>query len=247
MIDVVIDNDLTPVLRACSDEDLIPLRDYILSTFTNELEIEDSYEAHPDSPSTYVNDLVYEIRTFGGNTFANFFRGDGVPYAEVATDVASKINAKHKKNASIEEIEWAILTKILEKAIEDMSPNEKAELEQLFRNAGVDGVDLSAGLPLGLIMAQVGIRATGFFAYQTAVIVANAVAKTLLGQGLSIATNAALTRVIGLFAGPIGWIITGIWTALDIAGPAYRVTIPCVCHIAYLRRKNQYSNMKLDE
>lgn len=243
---VIIDDDLAPILRACTDEDLIPIRDYILKASTNELDIKDSYEAHPDRPSTYVNDLVYEIRTFGGNTLLNFFRGDGVPYAEVARDVASKVGAKYNKNARVEEIERAILTKILEKAIEDMSPEERVQLEQIFRDAGVDGVDLSAGFPLGLIMAQVGIRAAGFVAYQVAVIVANAVAKTLLGRGLSFAATATLTRTIGLFAGPIGWIITGVWAAIDITGPAYRVTIPCVCHVAYLRLKNQYSGMKFE-
>ena len=137
------------------------------------------------------------------------------------------------------------MTKILEQAIKDMSPEERAKLEQIFRDAGADRVDLSAGFPLGLIMAQVGIRAAGFVAYQVAVIVANAVAKAVLGRGLSLAANAALTRIIGMFAGPIGWVITGIWTAIDIAGPAYRVTIPCVCHVAYLRLKNQYSDMEL--
>lgn len=242
---VVIDGDLTPVLRACSDEDLIPLRDYILSASTNELDIKDSYKVSPDRPSSYVNDLVYEISSFGGNTFVNIFRGGGVPYAEVACDVASKVKAKYDENASVEEIEWAILTKILEQAIKDMSPEERAKLEQIFRDAGADRVDLSAGFPLGLIMAQVGIRAAGFVAYQVAVIVANAVAKAILGRGLSLAANAALTRIIGMFAGPIGWVITGIWTAIDIAGPAYRVTIPCVCHVAYLRLKNQYSGMEL--
>ena len=31
--------------------------------------------------------------------------------------------------------------------------------------------------------------------------------------------------------------ITGIWTAIDIAGPAYRVAIPCMLQLAMLRHK----------
>ena len=35
-------------------------------------------------------------------------------------------------------------------------------------------------------------------------------------------------------------VLTGLWTAIDIAGPAYRVTIPCVIQIAFLRAKMNY-------
>ena len=41
---------------------------------------------------------------------------------------------------------------------------------------------------------------------------------------------------IGAFAGPIGWVITGLWTLADVAGPAYRVTIPAVIQVAFLRQ-----------
>lgn len=245
MEQVLVDSDLTPILSACSDEDLIPLRDYILKASTNELESMDSYIAQPDHPSTYVDEMVYEIQTFGGNTFANFFRNGGIPYAEVAYDVARRVKAKHDENASVQEIEWAILTKILEGAIENISQKDREQLEQVFREAGARNVDLNAGVPLSLIITQIGIRASGFVPYQLATIVANAVAKKVLGQGLKFAANAALTRSIGVLAGPIGWLLTGGWLIFDAAGPAYRITIPCVCHVAYLRLKSQYSRLEL--
>ncbi|OOQ19452.1 ubiquinol-cytochrome C chaperone, partial [Helicobacter pylori] len=37
--------------------------------------------------------------------------------------------------------------------------------------------------------------------------------------------------------GPVGWIITGVWTAIDIAGPAYRVTVPACILVTTLRKK----------
>ena len=73
-------------------------------------------------------------------------------------------------------------------------------------------------------------------AYKVALIVANAIAKAILGRGLSLAANVGITRAIGIFAGPIGLILMGFWTAIDIAGPAYRVTIPAIIQIAFLRQ-----------
>lgn len=84
---------------------------------------------------------------------------------------------------------------------------------------------------------QAMIAAGGFASYQIAVIVANAVWKALFGAGLSFATNANITRALSIFAGPIGWIITGLWTIVDIAGPATRVTIPAAFLIALLKEK----------
>jgi uncharacterized protein YaaW (UPF0174 family) len=71
-------------------------------------------------------------------------------------------------------------------------------------------------------------------------IVVNAILKALIGRGLSFAGNAALTRTMAVLTGPIGWAITGIWTAIDIASPAYRVTIPAVIQVAALRQKYLY-------
>jgi len=92
--------------------------------------------------------------------------------------------------------------------------------------------------------ALTALRLGGFGTYKMAVVVANAVAKSLLGRGLTFAGNATLTRTLGVALGPIGWIITALWTAIDIASPAYRVTIPCVIQVAYMRLKFQEASFK---
>nr|WP_240147129.1 ubiquinol-cytochrome C chaperone family protein [Helicobacter pylori] len=51
-----------------------------------------------------------------------------------------------------------------------------------------------------------------------------------------------LTRTLSFLTGPVGWIITGVWTAIDIAGPAYRVTIPACIVVATLRLKTQQAS-----
>ena len=44
---------------------------------------------------------------------------------------------------------------------------------------------------------------------------------------------------MSILTGPIGWSITAAWTLFDIAGTAYRVTIPAVIEVAYLRKLSQ--------
>ncbi|MEX6315002.1 hypothetical protein AB6G19_16160 [Providencia manganoxydans] len=42
-------------------------------------------------------------------------------------------------------------------------------------------------------------------------------------------------RVMSILSGSIGWAMTGLWTAIDIGSAAYRVTIPAVIQVAFLR------------
>lgn len=48
---------------------------------------------------------------------------------------------------------------------------------------------------------------------------------------MTLAGNAALTRTVTILTGPIGWEITALWSAVDIAD----ATIPAVIEIASIR------------
>ena len=233
------DENLTPVLSLASNTDLDPLVEYISNANLSEtLTINDLFKKHTPNHKEYVELIEREIRGFGGNTFINLFRGNGPQYFEIVCDVADKLGANYNKKSSIDEVESAIMMRIMSQAWEKMTDEERQSfLKEMGLGTGIGS--LPKALPVAAL--QIAIRASGFLAYKLALIVANAIARAILGRGLALATNAALTRGIAVFAGPIGWVITGIWTLLDLAGPAYRVTIPCVVHIAMLRQ--QYSLM----
>lgn len=233
------DSDLS-FLRQASNEDLDPLVGYILkANLTEMLSINDFYKSHQPNHRQYVDLIEREIRDFGGNSFVNFWRdvvgAPSVSYEEIVHDVADKMDVKYSRDNSVAAIEDAILLSVLAKAWPKMTEEERKE----FYSVANLKVDVPGHIPSSVpaIALQAAIRMGGFASYQLAVIVANAVAKFVLGHGFTILTNAAITRSIAVFAGPIGWAITGLWTAIDIAGPAYRVTIPCVIQIAMLRHK----------
>ncbi len=48
-----------------------------------------------------------------------------------------------------------------------------------------------------------------------------------------------LKKTLGILADPIGWVITGALVSINLAGPAYRVTVPACVLIAALRLKQK--------
>lgn len=204
---------------------------------TEELTNSESYKKYTPEHAKYWDEIAAEIQCFGANTFATFFRGGkGVSYFEVLTDVCDKMKVNYNKESSAEKIENNLLMKILTDALEKMTPEQLKELAEATGVKNTSGITAQA--MLGVFQAV--FRAGGFKSYQLTLIVVNAVMKALIGRGLSFAGNVALTRTMAILTGPIGWVITGLWTAIDIAGPAYRVTIPAVIQVAVLRQKFLY-------
>ena len=198
---------------------------------TESLTQEDNYKKYYPDHTQYWKEIAAEIQCFGGNTFVNMFRGGGVSYKEILCDVCDKMKVNYNKDSSTKKIEQNLLLKILEDALEKMSPEE---IEKLGKELGLENTAKLTSQSLTAIFLAV-FRAGGFKSYQLTLIIVNAVLKVLIGRGLPLVGNVILVRIANILTGPIGWVITGLWTAIDIAGPAYRVTIPAVIQIAYLR------------
>ncbi|QMV14507.1 DUF3944 domain-containing protein [Vibrio spartinae] len=175
--------------------------------------------------------IAGELQHFGGDTLVNLFRRTGVEYREILIDVCKKLSIKTDYKAEIVKIEQALLAKLFADSWEKMSESERDALRKELQ------IDASLTSSAALTAIIAAIRMGGFMSYQVAMIVANAVAKALLGRGLSLAANAGLARAIGVFAGPIGIAITVLLTVPAISGPAFRVTLPAVVQIAAMRQQ----------
>ena len=234
------DKDLE-FLKKCDNDDLVVLVDYLTkdkkgnSRVTEALTGSDNYKRYyPHSVASFSEDIAHELCLFGGNTFANIFRGGGPSYRSVLIKVAKKMGTNFNKKSSVEVIEANLLQKIFERMLENM---DEADLIKLRQELGDNTPTQGLGKQVLIASILLALRKGGFATYQYAVIIANAVARALLGRGLTFAANATLTRYLSIFTGPIGWILAIIWTAVDIAGPAYRVIVPSVIHVAYMRAK----------
>lgn len=231
-------HSLSELLRSAEAEDLSVLVDYLTDKGEGRVSLTTATcsqlvaaKARGVYSENDLDTIVKELCRFGGNSFMNALRGGvGVPYREVVSDVLEHLKGSADSSDSVELLELKILQRLASQAWERMGPAEQKEFASNFGSGDLVG-------PAALAAVLASIRLGGFASYQIAVILAHSMAKLLLGRGLTFATSAALTRTIGVIAGPIGWLFTAIWTLFDLASPAYRVTVPCVIHIAYMRQK----------
>lgn len=226
-------------LGKCSDHELNDLVDCLIydkngkPRLTEELTMSSTYKKYSPRHSHYWQEIGAEIQCFGANSIATMFRGgEGVLYREILYDVCDKFKVKYKKNSDTSTIESALFLKVLLSTIEKLSVEKRREF---VGNLGV--VDLSDLSPQALTIAfQTIFKMGGFKSYKISLIIVNMVWKKIFGKGLTFAGNSTFVKTLSVLTGPVGWTISGVWTVIDIASPAMRVTIPAVFEVALLRQ-----------
>ncbi len=187
-------------------------------------------ERHGISQRGSLRLLAEEIRLDGSNSFTSLFRGyEGVAYEEIVCDVASKLGAPVRAEDSLVEAEWAVLRHVAEGYWEGLSEEERARIldgtDEIPEDFDADALftTLSGGGALAaLLMREVVTKLV-------ARLMANVLLKAGLKEGAKHATRIAAYTV------PFVGVVLALWTVNDIAGPAYRKTVPTVVQLALLR------------
>ncbi|MDP5130176.1 MAG: hypothetical protein NWQ54_04800 [Paraglaciecola sp.] len=183
------------------------------------------------------NDLLAnEIRAFGSNTIANSLRRSmPVSYHEVLCNVAKKLGVKKiDKNSPAIDVEIEVLIALLRKAFDKKTVEEirsllkqgNCELDPKTRKLIDNATDKEALLQM---------LKTSISTYGLAKLIATALPSSVLAAGKVFALKAMVFRTPGLI-NPLGLALSAAWATYDISGPAYRVTIPAIAHIAFIRQ-----------
>ena len=191
-----------------------------------------------DTDEAPLATLSQEICLDGANTFASTFRvfkGEGwarkgVSWEEIIRDVGGKLKVDLPARAEAPDLEQRVLASVVERYFDSLSDEERADIDgQLGKVAGnVSVAETIRTLSMG------GATAAGFIWRKAALKAVEQVLIKVLLQvaGREAARNAA--RIAGAVVPGLN-VLLGAWTVIDLAGPAYRKTIPTVIELALMR------------
>ncbi|GAA8315513.1 DUF3944 domain-containing protein [Helicobacter pylori] len=236
------DEDLE-FLKRLSSNDLKDLFDVLVYDedgtlrMNEELTNSTEYKRYGHDYAKYPERIAEELQCYGGNTFINFFRDEGVLYKEILYDVCDHLKVNYNEESPTSLIEKNMLSKLLKDSLEKMSGRE---IKELGHELGMPNIDKMIAENKQVLIASTLtlFKAGGSHSYALAIAVADSMVKKTLGHGLSsVVGRVALKETLGVLAGPIGWVITGALVSINLAGPAYRVTVPACVVVATLRLK----------
>lgn len=238
-----IDRNLT-FLRQASNDDLLVLCDIVTrekdGTFrTTETLTNTEYYSryYPDNIKKMLPELIHEFRLFGGNSVLNFFRGEGPTYSEILRDVAHKCHVSFNyATAKDEYVESLLLGKLIKDALGGAS---ETELQQMMQELDISMPRFNRWKAVSTLDKLWKSRNVAGFILLSSV--TSSVLTRLTGLAVGSVAGVTLSRLSAIILGPIGFILTSLYCAIDIAGPAYRVTIPAVIQIAYIRQKIRFN------
>ena len=233
------DPDLN-LLGQCSNEELQVLVS-ILTTdprdgdtrWTESLTGTSEYRVLAPQHRLYWQLIAAELQRYGANTLMSLARlGQGVVYREILEDVCDKLDVNYNLKSTTETIELSLLMKVLEKSLDQMTPENLAAFSRTMQ------LELTNPTPQLIIMAvQAAIRTSSLAALEIATVMSASVI-TSLGGIATWGTVVVASRALSVIAGPVAMVLSSAWMISDITGPAYRVTIPACIIVAWLRQQH---------
>ncbi len=169
-------------LRQLSSNDLKDLFDVIVYDEDGTLRVNEGlinsteYKRYGSDYAKYSRRITEELQRYGGNSFANFFRDEGVLYKEILCDACDHLKVNYHEESPTSLIEQNMLSKLLKDSLEKMSGRE---IKELCDELGMTNIDKMIGENKQVLIASVLtlFKAGGSHSYALAVSVADAVVK----------------------------------------------------------------------
>jgi len=226
-IDIKGDDNLLSLLQRANPDELGAFVDYLTDSGNGRVSLSNDVCAALVRAKTQrayteaiLRTMIREFQLFGGNSIINIFRSGGVRYSEILFDVLEHLKGLREDGDSIADIELKVLKKLWGLTLEGVSREQRAELlrkfesEQAGNSGGTDYLNLARLLFSAMAASSFGIAG-----------------------GAAASVGFVSTRAISTALGPIGLALSGVWGTYNLTSAAYRVTVPCVVLVAYLRIK----------
>ncbi len=225
------DEHLTPVLTACSEAELALLIEFLGRPPSGLLWLDPRIRAPGHSHDERVAAVVEEIIRCGNHSVTGRIGGGGPSYVQIVCDALHELELTEAPAPGVLELEMRVVRFVLDTEFDRLAPELQEQLLAGFF-AGeffVGGLRGYAAMDPFLTRVDAEHRVLGVGKAARAM---RKVGVQQLGKRVrSFATKTALRVVLRGFAGPVNWALT----AWDWLGPAYRLTVPVICYVAFLR------------
>lgn len=233
-------------LSMCDNDDVSNLAQILIYDTDGEIRrtsnilTDTGFTKHLDHPQRWQKSwevIAGELQLYGGDSVVNLFRGTGVLYEEILSDVCERANIKLTgEEKEIVQKEEKLIEFLADKAWEKMSAAQREEFLQKINliERFKDATGLS---PVRLALAAGGATAMVVYEYVAGALLASlgALGARMIGPMAAqfIGTRLGTTALGGPFA-----LVLGVALTIPmLSGAAYRVTMPAVIQIAYMRKK----------
>ena len=230
------DKDLR-FLSSSENEDLRVLCDILTHDRLGNIRITEQLTSTDEYNRNYPEDMLFlvpqisnELLKYGSNTLATFWHNEPDSYETVLRRVCKQMDVRTMEQDSVAKMEHNLLTTLCQDTLNKMS---ERELRLLANENGIPDKRLTRqALTAALLMA---VRTSRAVLTRIAARVIQYIVEIITIRGVATAGIETATRAVGGALGPIGWIALGAWTVYDISSPAYRVCVPAVLQVAYMR------------
>ena len=224
-------------LSSCENEDLRVLCDILTHDRLGNIRITEQLTATDEDNRNYPEDMLFlvpqisnELLKYGSNTLATFLHNEPDSYETVLRRVCKQMDVRTMEQDSVAKMEHNLLTTLCQDTLNKMS---ERELRLLANENGIPDKRLTRqALTAALLMA---VRTSRAVLTRVAARIIQYIVEIITVRGVATAGIETATRAVGGVLGPIGWIALGAWTVYDISSPAYRVCVPAVLQVAYMR------------
>jgi uncharacterized protein YaaW (UPF0174 family) len=248
------------IIEKCTSEDFAYLSGVLDSylSLTNDSRRKELLSASAtcaESRAELVALMDSQIKYYGSSDIAYLKRalfgdGGGVEAREIVEDVCAKLNVTIKVGGSMESRLERLVNAVVEKELLSKTPEQ---LSKAFQDLGIGDIDREKILEHLKRSGKVAILPilVQVLGPKVALGIIETIIVSLIAQ--IIGREAAKQLMKELFKrnpwinalGPILWVISGAWLALDLQGPAFRKTVPICLYLGIVALRDGEEDMKL--
>ena len=162
---------------------------------------------------------------------------DHPSYQKIVRRAAKKLKIKCDKYESASVMEIKIAQKVIKTMWENMTPEQKRQMEEQLRQTASEfdkGSELLGSS--SIFLALTGAKLSGFGIYLLASTTLGSLSG-MIGITLPFVVYTTMSRTIALVLGPVGWIGAGLFTIWQLTEPSYKRVIPAIVYICALRAR----------